>query len=83
VEDYERGASDVIQPAPWQTDTCIGEWHYRRSLFDEHRYKTMPRVVHTLVNVVSKNGNLLLSIPMRGDGTIDEDEVAFLDGMAA
>jgi alpha-L-fucosidase len=83
VEDYERGASDVIQPSPWQTDTCIGEWHYRRSLFDEHRYKTMPRVVHTLVNVVSKNGNLLLSIPMRGDGTIDEDEVAFLDGMAA
>jgi alpha-L-fucosidase len=83
VEDYERGASDVIQPAPWQTDTCIGEWHYKRSLFDEHRYKTVTRVVHTLVNVVSKNGNLLLSIPVRGDGTIDEDEMAFLDGLAA
>jgi alpha-L-fucosidase len=82
VEDYERGASDVIQPAPWQTDTCIGEWHYRRSLFDEHRYKTVTRVVHTLVNVVSKNGNLLLSIPVRGDGTIDEDEIRFLGGMA-
>jgi len=41
------------------------------------------QVVHTLVNVVSKNGNLLLSIPMRGDGTIDGDEVAFLEGMAA
>lgn len=83
VEDYERGASDVIQPAPWQTDTCLGEWHYKRSLLDEHRYKTVARVVHTLVNVVSKNGNLLLSVPMRGDGTIDEDEVAFLEGMAA
>jgi alpha-L-fucosidase len=83
VEDYERGASDVIQAAPWQTDTCIGEWHYKRSLFDEHRYKTVGQVVHTLVNVVSKNGNLLLSVPLRGDGSIDEDEAAFLDGMAA
>jgi alpha-L-fucosidase len=83
VEDYERGASDVIQAAPWQTDTCIGEWHYKRSLFDEHRYKTVGQVVHTLVNVVSKNGNLLLSVPLRGDGSIDDDEAAFLDGMAA
>jgi alpha-L-fucosidase len=83
VEDYERGASDVIQPAPWQTDTCIGEWHYKRSLFEQHRYKTVAQVVQTLVNVVSKNGNLLLSVPVRGDGTIDEDEAAFLEGMAA
>jgi alpha-L-fucosidase len=73
----------VIQPAPWQTDTCIGEWHYKRSVFDEHRYRTVARVVHTLVNVVSKNGNLLLGIPMRGDGTVDEAEVTFLEGMAA
>ena len=83
VEDYERGASDVIQPAPWQTDTCLGEWHYRRSLFEEHRYKTVAQVVRSLVNIVSKNGNLLLSVPLRGDGTIDEDEAAFLEGMAA
>lgn len=83
VEDYERGSSDVIQVSPWQTDTCIGEWHYNRSLFEEHRYKTVAQVVRMLVNIVSKNGNLLLSIPVRGDGTIDEDEVAFLEGMAA
>lgn len=82
VEDYERGASDVIQDVPWQTDTCIGEWHYKRSLFEEHRYKTVAQVVRTLVNVVSKNGNLLLSVPVRGDGTIDEDEVTFLEGLA-
>jgi alpha-L-fucosidase len=82
VEDYERGASDAIQPTPWQTDTCIGEWHYRRTLFEQHRYKTVASVIRMLVNVVSKNGNLLLSVPLRGDGTIDEDEVAFLEGMA-
>lgn len=82
IEDYERGSSNDIQPVPWQTDTCIGEWHYRRSLFDSHRYKTVSQVVQTLINVVSKNGNLLLSIPVRGDGTIDEDEVKFLEGLA-
>lgn len=82
IEDYERGSSNDIQPVPWQTDTCIGEWHYNRSLFERHRYKTVAQVVSTLVNIVSKNGNLLLSIPVRGDGTIDEDEVTFLEGLA-
>jgi alpha-L-fucosidase len=82
VEDYERGSSDIIQASPWQTDTCIGEWHYNRSIFEQHRYKTVAQVVQSLVNIVSKNGNLLLSIPVRGDGTIDADEVTFLEGMA-
>jgi alpha-L-fucosidase len=36
-----------------------------------------------LLDIVSKNGNLMLSVPIRGDGTIDEREVAFLEGMAA
>jgi alpha-L-fucosidase len=82
VEDYERGASNGIQAAPWQTDTCIGEWHYNRSLFTRHGYKTVASVARSLINIVSKNGNLLLSIPLRADGTIDADEVAFLEGMA-
>lgn len=82
VEDYERGASSDVQPLPWQTCSCIGEWHYNRNLFERHRYKTVTQVVQSLLNIVSKNGNLLLSIPVRGDGTIDEDEVAFLDGLA-
>jgi len=83
VLDIERGRADHILPAPWQTDTCIGEWHYKRSLYDEHRYKTVRQVVHTLVDIVSKNGNLLLNIPVRGDGSIDEDEIRFLDGLAS
>jgi alpha-L-fucosidase len=83
VEDYERGASSEIQPRPWETDTCIGSWHYDRRIFEQHRYKTVGTVVKMLVNIVSKNGNLMLNIPVRGDGTIDDDEVAFLKGMAA
>jgi alpha-L-fucosidase len=81
VLDIERGRADHILPAPWQTDTCIGEWHYRRSLFEQHRYKTAKSVIQSLADIVSKNGNLLLSIPLRGDGSIDEDESKFLDGL--
>ncbi|MEP6901134.1 MAG: alpha-L-fucosidase [Actinomycetota bacterium] len=81
VEDIERGQSDKLRPQPWQTDTCIGSWHYNRDIFDKNRYKTVKQVVQTLVDIVSKNGNLLLSIPVRGNGTIDEREVEFLSGM--
>jgi alpha-L-fucosidase len=83
VLDIERGRADRILPTPWQTDTCIGEWHYRRSLYEQHRYKTARQVVQTLADIVSKNGNLLLSIPLRGDGSIDEDESQFLDALAS
>ncbi len=82
VEDIERGVATGIRPDPWQTDTCIGSWHYERRLFEQHRYKTPVQVIQMLVDIVSKNGNLMLSIPVRGDGTIDEDEVAFLENLA-
>ena len=83
VLDIERGKADKILASAWQTDTCIGDWHYKRSLFETHKYKTVPQVVQMLVDIVSKNGNLLLNIPLRGDGSIDEDEHAFLTGIAA
>lgn len=83
VHDFERGRSDKIEDAAWQTDTCIGEWHYRRSLYTNKGYKTTAQVVKMLVDIVSKNGNLLLNIPVRGDGTIDAEEEKFLEGMAA
>ena len=82
VDDYERGASAEIQPHPWQTDTCIGSWHYDRRIFEQHRYKSVGAVVKMLVNIVSKNGNLMLNIPVRGDGSLDSDEVTFLKGLA-
>jgi alpha-L-fucosidase len=82
VEDIERGVATGIRPDPWQTDTCIGSWHYERARFDRHTYKTSAQVIQMLIDIVSKNGNLMLSVPVRGDGTIDEDEVKFLEGLA-
>ncbi|MGN7986158.1 alpha-L-fucosidase [Pedobacter sp. 22226] len=74
VWDIERGQSNNIEPPPWQTDTCIGDWHYDRGIYDRKGYKTAKTIIHTLIDVVSKNGNLMLNIPVRGDGTIDELE---------
>ena len=82
VWDIERGHTNDIEPLPWQTDTCIGNWHYDRSLFVEHGYKTAKSIVLSLIDIVSKNGNLLLNIPVRGDGTIDADELAIVEEIA-
>jgi alpha-L-fucosidase len=74
VWDIERGQSQQIEPLPWQTDTCLGDWHYNRAVLERHGYKSTATVVQTLIDVVSKNGNLLLSVPVKGDGRIDVDE---------
>jgi alpha-L-fucosidase len=80
--DIERGKTNGIQAQPWQTDTCIGDWHYNIALFENHKYKTPVSVIHSLIDIVSKNGNLMLNIPVKGDGTIDSDERAFLEAIA-
>ena len=79
VCDFEGGRADSLQPYPWQTDTCIGNWHYLRGA----TYRTSESVVRELVDIVSKNGNLLLNIPVRGNGTIDDKEMKFLAGLTA
>lgn len=78
VWDIEKGHSNSIEPLPWQTDTCIGNWHYDRNIYNNKRYKSAKTVIHTLIDVVSKNGNLMLNIPVRGDGSIDELERAIV-----
>ena len=79
VWDVERGAPHEIVPEPWQTCTCIGGWHYNTSIYERNQYKSATTVVRLLVDVVSKNGNLLLSVPLRADGTFDEKEKAIMD----
>ena len=79
VWDIEKGASNNIEPLPWQTCTCIGGWHYDRRIYDRKDYKSARDVINQLVDVVSKNGNLLLNIPVRADGTIDDQELAVVE----
>lgn len=83
VWDVEKGIPDQIQEKPWQTCTCLGHWHYEKSVYDNNRYKSAKTVVHMLIDIISKNGNMLLSVPMRGDGTIDDKEEAILNDIAA
>jgi len=83
MNDVERGFSPVMREQPWQTCTCIGDWHYNRGRFDHKSYVPAQKVIQRLSDIVSKNGNLLLSVPVRGDGTIDSEEEKILDGIAA
>ena len=83
VQDVERGFTDRLWDEPWQTDTCLGDWFYNVARLNDRSYKTAEQVIQRLADVVSKNGNLLLSIPQPGDGSIDGEEEKILDGMAA
>jgi alpha-L-fucosidase len=70
VLDIERGQLDKLRPIFWQTDTSIGEksWGY----IEGEKFRTPDSLVHELVDIVSKNGTLLLNIGPRSDGTIPE-----------
>ena len=72
--DVERGIPDRAQEIYWQTCTCIGDWHYSQGTYNNNGYKSGATVIRMLIDVVSKNGNLLLSIPVKSDGTIDDKE---------
>lgn len=78
VEDLERGIMGKISPHPWQTDTSIGDWFYNRNW----KYRPINWVVDTLVDNVSKNGNLLLNVVQRPDGSIDPEVETMLEEMA-
>ncbi len=75
VLDLERGVAGGIPVNPWQTDTCIGNWHYDK----EAKYKTAKRVIDMLVDIVSRNGNLMLNFPLPNSGELDAEEMKILD----
>lgn len=72
VWDVERGKSGKMMQFPWQTDTSVGKksWSY----IDGEENKTPEQIIHDLIDIVSKNGNLLLNIGPRADGTITEEQ---------
>jgi len=78
VQDVERGALDSISPFPWQTDTSIGDWYYRTG----QKYMTGTEVIQMLVDIVSKNGNLLLNVVQTPEGDLEPDVLNILEEIA-
>ena len=74
VLDVERGLVDNIWPRPWQTDSCLGDWHYKRGQV----YKTPKAIIDMLVDIVSRNGNLMLNFPLPASGMLDLEELQVL-----
>jgi len=76
VYDIERGQLTDIRPLFWQTDTAVSKnsWGYVKN----QDYKTPASIIGDLVDIVSKNGALLLNIGPRPDGTIPEPEEEML-----
>jgi alpha-L-fucosidase len=85
VRDYERGVSPTLQDKPWQDDTSLSGWFYmnHNPHNDPHSLvKNATTVIHTLADVVSKNGNLLMNFPQRGDGSLYPECETVLDELA-
>src|ERR1700712_2274737 len=78
VLDLERGKLNSIRKEAWQTDDAIGNksWGYAAG----NTFKNAQYVITNLIDIVSKNGNLLLNIGPRADGTITDEETATLLG---
>jgi alpha-L-fucosidase len=76
VLDLERGKMAGIRDLAWQTDDAMGfkSWGYIRG----ESYKSAQYLVDELIDIVSKNGNLLLNIGPRSDGTIPEEQQKLL-----
>lgn len=79
ARDMERGISEGISPYPWQTDTSIGDWFYRTG----QKYMTADEVIQMLVDIVSKNGNLLLNVVQTPEGDLEPDVMTILEGIAS
>jgi len=79
--DIERGKLDTVRLLPWQTDTSVSihSWGYVKN--DE--YRDAKSLIDELVDVVSKNGNLLLNVGPKSDGTIPEEAQRILLQMGA
>lgn len=79
--DVERGALTGISPIPWQTDTAIGKrsWGYIK----DNEYKSARQIICDLIDIVSKNGMLLLNIGPKPDGTITAEETKVLTEIGA
>lgn len=76
IVDVERGKLADAKPYVWQTDTAIAKnsWCYTDSL----EYKTTKQIICNFVDIISKNGNMLLNVGPKGDGSIPEKDQEIL-----
>ena len=81
VYDVERGKLDDIRPHYWQTDTSVSykSWSY----IEDDEFKSATTLIHDLVDIVSKNGNLLLNVGPRADGVIPAEATQLLLDLGA
>lgn len=78
VLDIEKSQLPGIAADPWQTDTCIGNWFYDAKA----PFKKPAHIIEMLVDIVSKNGSMLLNILQRPDGAIDDEARYILEELA-
>jgi alpha-L-fucosidase len=78
VQDVERGVLEGISPYPWQTDTSIGDWYYRTG----QKYKSADEVIQLLMDIVSKNGNLLINVVQTPEGDLEQDVVDIMENIS-
>jgi len=82
VNNLERNMTLDLLRIPWNKGSTVGPWHY--SVADYNKgYTKSAAWIHLLVDVVSKNGTLLLSFPLPGHGELDDKAIAVLDDMTS
>ncbi|WP_240491768.1 alpha-L-fucosidase [Flavivirga aquatica] len=77
IKDYERGRPNQPKEKFWLTDTSPGAWFYR----PDAKFKTPNELIDILIDIVSKNGNMLLNVPPNPDGSIPPVMVNLLTEM--
>ena len=75
ILDVEKSQLPGISEEPWQTDTCIGNWFYDA----KQTFKRPSQIIEILVDIVSKNGTMLLNILQKPDGSLDDEAVYILE----
>lgn len=80
VEDSEKIIEGEIEAYPFQTDDAIGPWFFDKR---NPKYRDAKWVIHSLINNVSKNGNLLLGIPQRAQGDVEREAIEICKNVGA
>ncbi len=77
IKDYERGRPNQPKKVAWMADTSPGQWFYRPNA----KFKTPNELIDVLIDIVSKNGAMLLNVPPNPDGSIPKEMADLLKNM--